>query len=451
MVSHSVPLSAGRDPVRNTGSNSQELLELTHQKPLQVRIDYLRGTCKLPNHAWVEAAVNAVLKAIGDEGIWEHGQGSLQGIQWHNRGHSIKGFKWWWNDRTDDVPTTHLMLQLSGSVLKGMEVKAVHELCRLLVDVFKFKVTRIDIALDDYEKRLSFKQIRNAVDKDNYARVNGVTPCYSFKRNKGLNGFSFYVGSKSSEKYGVIYDKEIESKGEIKAIRMEGRFMDSYAQKLMKQWLSISANDFDERSPQFLAGKVTGLVTFCYRYNRKEKNISRLIMLPWWKKFVDAVGASLRHSVPREDITFERCRAWVERQVTKTLVVLQKVMGRFVYRHWMHEQMAKAAADLGTENEMRIVQWSKGNSDIEHQTVGYTLVEKTGTGEQKWAWVWRETAQCAEWMLGRLDAVTDDSARVRFSGEGWQTVPLVRIHCGQEKPTWVPGGSRLKEDWDWVV
>jgi hypothetical protein len=254
-----------------------------------------------------------------------------------------------------------------------------------------------------------------------------------------MKGWTFDVGSKQSDSYGVIYDKETESDGRIKSVRFEGRFKDEVSHDLWLQWLSIPPDNFEDLSPQFLAGKAIGIVEFVERLP-KEKNVARMKRLPWWAGFVDAVGAHLRHSVKKEDSTLERAKRWVEKQVVGTLAILRKVLGVHEYRRMHDELLARAEAGFTMEQQAKIVMWSNEQSDVQQKKTGAAdIVDEEG---QKWAWVWFPSRLENEWRIARFYGSVDGEARVRFSGESSKVVPVSWIHLGKDKPTWEIGFGR---------
>jgi hypothetical protein len=230
---------------------------------------------------------------------------------------------------------------------------------------------------------------------------------------------------------------------------LEGQFADDKAHLVWKQWLAINDSEFDEVSPQFLSGSVLGLVEFVDRNNSRgnqDKNISRMNRLPWWQQFIDLCGAHIRHSVAREDTSLERAMKWVEKQVMPTLAAIQKALGLLEFRGWIDEGMAKAAANFTAEQTAKVVQWSKGKSDIEQRTNG--AVEIVDEDSTRWIWVYRRHGQSEDWTLARLIEAKERVCRVRFSGEKPVLVYRRSCHFGSEKPTWRPRAiAEMVIDW----
>lgn len=104
----------------------------------------------------------------------------------------------------------------------------------ILEDLYRkgCKVTRMDIAADDYQK------VYMPIDYVDFYRENRIrTYCRRFQYI-GCNGGTVYLGSRNSGRYVRIYDKNKESKGEIDAIRYELEFRGHYAQMVVDKLLS---------------------------------------------------------------------------------------------------------------------------------------------------------------------------------------------------------------------
>jgi DNA relaxase NicK len=415
----------------------------------------MRLTFKLPNQDWVEELVGAFIKLLKDEPIWEYNQGSFYGKQWQHRGRSVKGLKWYWCNPGAGQSHAHLLIEATGRVVSQVPIRQLWDFCRFLKVQFTPRVTRFDVALDDYQKRIKERYVESAAKSRNIAIVERIMPSKAYSRRRDAAtggyedlGFCYYIGSQQSDAFLRYYDKDYETDGEVPTYRLEAQFTDSKAQVVWLKWLSIEEDSFDELSPQFLSGSVLGLVEFVDRKDAKKNNKKSICVmkrLPWWKKFIKAVGSHIRHSVPREDRTFERMLGWLERQVISSLAMAQKVMGLLGFRGWLDEKMAEAVANFRREQEAKIVQWSKGRSDICQRTNG-AIDMKDEEGE-RWIWVWRETQLDKDWGLARMLSANATSVKIRFSGESSKNISKRLTHFGKDKPTWVPAsiGDMVKD------
>jgi hypothetical protein len=134
-----------------------------------------------------------------------------------------------------------------------------------------------------------------------------------------LTGFT--CGSRQSEKYIRIYDKRLESKGAIDCIRFEVEFKGGMAARLFEEFASASGV---EAAFDIAASYSVGTIDFV---ERTSKNIERCPIAPWWAAFIDAVGGRKRMSIPRLKRTVSRITSWHDKQVARSLALLQACKG----------------------------------------------------------------------------------------------------------------------------
>lgn len=421
-------------PVSNTGSECSNFQVVGKDTHLAVHVDWLQGTCHPLTDDWALELIGVVMRALNDHPVWEWDSGSFKGKQWQHRGFSVKGVRWWF-DSCKDGQTAHLLLSLPGQVCSSVDVRVIRDLSIFLREVFAFKVTRLDIALDDFGKRLTFDQLMSATQKEDFAVIRSMTPIFTKRRSRGLTGWTFQLGSRSSDKCGRIYEKEMESDGESSSIRFEAEFHDEMAHSVWLEWISIEDEYFEDVSPSYLAGKVVGIAEFVDRSGSK-RHIKKMKRLPWWEVFLADVGVHLRHSIKRASTSLKRAMKWVEKQVFPSLAALRKVLGIHEYRRWHDEQLAEKEANFSLEQRAKIMLWSEEKSSVGQQMSGAAeIVDEDG---QKWAWVWYQSKLGSEWRVSRFYSSHGGEARVRFSGESSRTVPVGWIHLGKDKPTWQP-------------
>lgn len=425
-------------PSSNTGSVSEVNYQQSLSEGLVVGVDYFRGTSWHVDTKGVQEVIGAWMALLGDEPVWEYDQGSYNGKQWAHRGHSIKGMKWWWNDPGDGQSQAHLLVSLSGKIMAQIDIKNFWKFCRDVLKPTNFKVTRLDIAIDDYLKRIDEGDVKAAAERGYFAIVKTISPYRTHKSNGVVEGFTWYFGSMKSDNFARFYDKDVESKGETPTYRLEGQFADEKAHLVWQQWLLIDEESFDEVSPQYLAGSVLGLVEFVDRNSgngKKRREIRKQDRLSWWQQFIDACGAHIRHACPRPDTTLGRTMQWCEKQVLGTMAAIQKAIGILEFRRWLDEGLAQKAANFTREQAAKVSQWSKGESDVEQRTNGAAdVIDEDGI---KWVWVFRK-GMIDPWFKARLLGTTNNSCRVRCSGESSQIVSRRLCHFGSGRPTWVP-------------
>jgi hypothetical protein len=232
-----------------------------------------------------------------------------------------------------------------------------------LWNVWRFKPTRIDIALDDYWKSITCEQMSNAIDAKNVAKFNPDKA--NVTRNFGAGGFTLNMGSPTSDRRTVFYNKAAESEGELDCHRLEARFRNDLAMSVFKDWVSIEPENYEALSASYLAATAVGAIDFPDRAsNPDEKNVSRLPKLDWWQAFLDRVGEVVVHSRPRVVRSLERTLTWIERQVLRSLVVVREVCGRSSFNGWMARGMDKAKENLSSWQQHLIAEQKTVTVDV---------------------------------------------------------------------------------------
>jgi hypothetical protein len=272
----------------------------------------------------------------------------FMGQTWTNYGQSVLGARIWYDLPGENKSNQgHAVFSLPGSVLGHFTIDTIHALLLGLAQ-FQPKYTRFDIAIDDYDKRISFEQVADAIAHRNYA---------NFKKGKIIKnygddwgGFTIYCGSSASLRMVRFYDKCAESKGEINSYRWEAQLRDEVATKAVYEWLEV----YEDMSAQYLASLVIGCVTFVER--GKEKNVPRMVELPWWRDFRQAVGY-IRHSFQKIPTTLKKAQKWVNHQVVKTLKIMHEVVGGKNFANWLVREMIKAPKRFTKADLARLERW----------------------------------------------------------------------------------------------
>jgi len=346
-------------PSSNTGSNYQNVTEDSSGWNLTVKVDWFQGTMQPFPTTRLEALIKFVERFTKDKFVVHPGKGQYKGKAWSNHAVSAKGCRIWYNLPSEGVDQAgHGLISFPGSALANLPAVKVRKLVFCLKRHFGIKVTRVDIAIDDYSKRIGYSQVRDAIEAGNIANFKKG----KFIKNFGekLGGFSIVCGSPSSNRQLIFYDKNAESEGQINSHRFEARLKDEIAEKAVEEWLEAPV----ALSAHYLAGVVSGVVTFVDR--GEEKNISRMKELPWWKEFKDAIGASIRHSVQRVRTNLYKAIKWVDKQVFCMLAVIKEVVGERIFTNWISDQVDKAPERFNESHYARIIQWKHEYSDLDN-------------------------------------------------------------------------------------
>ena len=180
--------------------------------------------------------------------------------------------------------------------------------------------TRCDIKGDDYTKvRMPF-EVGSVLNKGGnhvtHAKIVRVWSGFDLgKDGAEPNGFTVYVGSSTSRRQLRIYDKGLESDGEIDAVRWELQERKEAAQSAMQQlahqpWGKV----FAERLVSFVDFRDRGKAQTQHRFGDCISSFARLIGLAE-KAVVYA---------PQPDRTIQQVTDWVYFAMAPTLAILMK-------------------------------------------------------------------------------------------------------------------------------
>jgi hypothetical protein len=200
------------------------------------------------------------------------------------------------------------------------------------------KVTRLDIALDDFDRSVGRAEISDAVEKGNYAgtKIASLISPKNRVKSESQRGWCWYFGSPSSNKRVRVYDKNIESKGELNCIRWEAQFRDEVARKVMEGISEVLVSAPDEVA-QYLSSVVVSALNFVERI--AGKRLSRLSPLPWWTAFCDGLGKRVSLSVGAVKPVLARKVRWIGTQWQSTLAIIRELLNDTDYAAFWNEQL----------------------------------------------------------------------------------------------------------------
>lgn len=208
--------------------------------------------------------------------------------------------------------------------LFGFKCDQVVEMLQLLKDR-GCSFSRLDFAYDDYFKTFTPKDYTRWGVLDQIVspmkRINHVQSAQDC-------GWTFYMGTRDSGKYLRIYDKEYQSKGQIKAIRYEFELHKKYTGSVV-DWIleNKSAPYFHELISWFIL-KVVGKES-------QGRNRAHMDTLPEWESFISASMPSLTQS----SSSYEP----VQLVATKSEDCLNDVLKFF---RWYKRQIGRKAAAI---------------------------------------------------------------------------------------------------------
>lgn len=214
-----------------------------------------------------------------------------------------------------------LKIALSGSVLARVDFD---KLLLLLSEREDISCSRLDIALDDYNRQIDLEVVAAA------AR------CYQFFGGKyseiidsgergNKRGLTVYLGSKKSSKRLRAYDKSVESGGVKDCIRLESEHRKKKADELLKLLLSTHKQGMAAVT-RVMKSVVLGCFDFRIR-TTDDLNKERSPRFPWWTAFLEYVDVKpISISVPVITPTIQRSIDWIKKSVAPTIATLKSVL-----------------------------------------------------------------------------------------------------------------------------
>ena len=231
----------------------------------------------------------------------------------------------------------HFHFVLTGKACSMISDVAMMSLLRYFASV-EAVATRIDIKMDDYTKSVSPIQVRDALMAGHgVTRAQKGLMISQFHIGKGVRrvhsklekelqdlvdhygGDCMYLGSEKSRQKLRVYDKEAQSRGEIKANRWELQMRDEAAETMMAQML-------EHRSPKGW-GKlmVSRLIAFVdFRDSTKAMNSTAVTRdrprLRWFTALVGMISKGMAYPpvLPR---TVQQLLGWIDQSVGVALAV----------------------------------------------------------------------------------------------------------------------------------
>lgn len=209
------------------------------------------------------------------------------------------------------------------------------------------KVTRFDIALDDYAGFLSYERLSNSIGAGAYVSTSraGIAETRSHvKRGDSFTGrddqgFTFYVGSRQSETFARIYNKAAEQKEDRHHVRVELEIKGQKADATFRAWLGV---DF---AAVFACGLARRVIDF--KEPGKDSNVSRHKTCAWWEAFLsycDKIRVVVVSARPTK--TVESVINWIARQVAPSLFVVYRALGPGALARLAEEGRERLSLDL---------------------------------------------------------------------------------------------------------
>ena len=272
---------------------------------ISVRPDYYQGTACFDSQLDCFQFLDSIcsLLPIGDS--WSFCDYSLFcGERFTNAFRSVRG-KLFGGIRFDKETSKYkILVQIPGSYWSQLESDKYHELLNLSLSI-GFNITRFDICLDDYSKRVSFDEVKQFGESGHYRLVR----YYQLTESTMIRGYppipTCYFGK--GEKLVRFYDAEVVHG--ISAHRWELQLRNDHARSAVNDYLV---------DPHCLPEFITGAVDFGIE---SSGYWSSFVRANWWESLRSEAGGFRKINLEPFQPCFERSLAWLYNQVAPTLAI----------------------------------------------------------------------------------------------------------------------------------
>jgi hypothetical protein len=333
---------ASETPHSNTGSNRQ----ITTEEGLDGHLDYL-VVC---GYGDVVQLCDAIWSTFGTNFDWHGAKGGMRGKYYEAIVKSAQGIEIAVNHSTTDKNHGSFRLSIPGRPLQHVRSEQTHKLGRYLYK-HGYRCTRFDWAIDDYSHLLCMDEIQAACARGDYSGAASHRYFQRQKRGEYKVGRTIYLGSSQSDKQVRIYDKNIESKGQINSIRYEVQWRDALAQIAFEKFFSIGRPEDGCKALSMLA---VGAVAF---YQRRDAVLSRSEPLSVWDGFVARVGGFVKMSKRVLQPMISTKIAWIEAQVSGTIALITKIKGFDETFNWLERIVREKLGFMSTDKIMFVDSW----------------------------------------------------------------------------------------------
>jgi DNA relaxase NicK len=187
------------------------------------------------------------------------------------------------------------------------------------------KANRLDTYADD--RRGKFAELRPLIESavDANQQVGFRDDSYHWSRKDGVKRETYNLGSRSSQSYHRIYDKEDRVRWEREIKEGKADCMFSLACKAFESL--DGSTDFDILMGSLIRDSIFSSVNFI---ERNGKNLERGKRLEWWEDFLKSLEVQpLKLASVKRVSCFHKMRDWVDKSVAKVLAKMQAVFPDF--------------------------------------------------------------------------------------------------------------------------
>jgi hypothetical protein len=324
-ITETAPFSS--DPACNTGLICQST-------NFSARIDSFNFVAPVSGLSQAKEILDFAIKSFNDDYQLCLDSPVTYGRRFEASVRSVSGVRGGYNPPTGDSPG-EVYLQIKGKTLARMPQLEVVLVIAYLLHEYSARFTRLDLALDDYDKMIEPRLILDAIAAGDCAHFRNHS--YYESHTRFGTGWTLGFGTRGSPRYLRYYNKQVESKGQVDAYRWELELHDELAREYSQMLADCLCEDFESLASQLISKTVLGAVDFVDRASGDR--LSRCSRLDWWQKFLDLVEGGLRLSLSAPTRTLEKTLSWIDRQVQTSLAMIADFLGRSSFDRWVEDQL----------------------------------------------------------------------------------------------------------------
>lgn len=329
-----------KTPVGNTGLNSQD-------GTIACRIDWLTICWEgLPMIERNQRAQWEMLldRCLGIEVDWSRSVPRTRGHAWSGGYRATGGADYLINER-EGLPTQH-RISIPGEALGAYPAGVILDFANRFFSAYATaRITRIDLALDDYTCSLSPHDLIAAY---------GLNQHHGFNRGRiygDMNlladldqGWTLGFGSRTSDKYYRYYNKAAESKGKIMSWRLELEAKGRLARGIFERIRHLGSGAILEKT---ILDIVTGGIDFRVG---SDKNLDRLPRCAFWQEWLDMlVAAPVKVVLQAVTSSIQKKMGWLEKQAGGAFYLIIEALGIPAFIQWIYES-ALLSSQIGRKD-----------------------------------------------------------------------------------------------------
>ena len=224
-------------------------------------------------------------------------------------------------------------IRISGKFWGALDLQSQISLLQLVAELPAVKVSRIDVALDDFSmKIMPYDSMVSAAKNRQYTGIRKSNNIENHTLENEPRQATLNLGSKESPNFYRCYWKSdrIRLEREIKQKEAHANFL------LILEYAAFPLRKF----AIFLAKTAIGSLDFVARNSTvtsdREKNINRCDRFPWWQEFINMIGEGLRLKLSEPVRLIENTLNWLDRQVIATVTAIHNGLGREQFDMWLY-------------------------------------------------------------------------------------------------------------------